>query len=378
MEPLNVRESNMTTLTLAKPSSQAAVPMAMRKRLVSVVTGGHQVAIFAEPIRGVFQIPSVLTTDDRQTVMTPHGELPVVSLAQALQVQLGTEIGDVAQERILVEIQVGERLAAIRVQSISRPLAIDESRFHHLPKVARPRDDYGLIQSLAVLHYELDNLRQALGLVIDPLVALGFPSTARDQQVHCPESNCGQQPPVGPESAAANATADGKRAGKQQHFAGGCGQVLVFIPEQIDPQEVDCAFGLPIAMVAEVTRVPPIVDLPVAAPLCAGYCFWRGKPIPIVRLAQAFFEPAQDEEISKLQRDRRLIVARTASGRFVGFVTRTQMQSMKAPVASSIQPKSLVGRPAYGMFRTEYGLMIIPNFDRILDGDWENESFGAS
>jgi len=62
-----------------------------------------------------------------------------------------------------------------------------------------------------------------------------------------------------------------------------------------------------------------------------------------------------------------LVVARVSGHRYIAFYTQTQMHSMNTPTSTPVDFPSVEGGPMLGSFKTEFGSMVIPDLDRILD-----------
>lgn len=270
----------MTTLTQNRPGLSAPPQATPTTRLVSVVAGGHELALVTDRVQGVFQLSPDHAGADLETVSTPSGEMPVVSLALALHRQLGAKVGDSSHERTLLAIRFQDETFAIRVQAVSRPILVEDRRFQKIPLIARPHDAFCLVSSLATINPLEEDPAQALRLVIDPVAALGARSPTPSSQLDEGEaSTFSHNFP----RTSASAVGTKERAGRR-----GSGQQQLFFPEQATT-EAEYVFGLPIAMVAEVVTVPKIVELPIEAPHFEGYAMWRGAPIPVLKLGDVFF-----------------------------------------------------------------------------------------
>jgi len=339
----------MTTLSQIKPAVKSTLSDAAEVRmLVNVTAGGHEFAIGTEHINGVYQMARSQMGKDLTVVETPEGELPVLSLADALSQELGMAVEGTENERALVVINYNGQVAAMRVGSVSRPIEVNDECFFGIPRVAHVNDTRNLVQSIAILDWENEDPSEAIRLVVDPLAVFGF-RVATDEML-----------------SQLRVTAEDANVGVNN----GKGQILAFSPENVARSEVEYVFCLPLSGVAEVISVYNAMEMPFKSSVFQGFIIWRNQPVPVVNLGESFGQTAMAEGQQRGRiRARRLIIARASGGRYVGFYTQKQMHSMKTPTASPVEFKSLENAPYFGAFETEFGAMVVPDLSRILDNN---------
>jgi chemotaxis signal transduction protein len=296
---------------------------------------------------------------DMDVLTTPEGELPVASLSTLLSLHLGLDLTPTESERALVAIRSGNQVATIRVGQVSRPIDIASEHWHRLPAVAHPSDKQQIFSHVVNVSPQSDDPDRALALVVDPIKALQFQVpdgvAAPTQRIDRPQFGAQDR-------FTAQAVIAGSIAQRR-----GSGQLLAFVPEDVPRQQLNFVFCLPLAAVAEVVNAHTVMHSPLSAGQFAGYILWRKIPVPIIKLGTAFGMSEVDEDRRAINRSRRLVIARTAGHRYVGFYTQTQMHSMKAPTASVTKFEELTGTPHLGAFKTDYGVMVIPDLNRLLD-----------
>lgn len=341
----------MTTSTTHSLTAATQMPLIEPKQqqVVTCVTGGYRFALPTTHLSGVYQVARQQMDKDMDVLTTPEGELPVASLSTLLSLHLGIDLQPSENERALVAIRSGNQVATIRVGQVSRPIDVASHHWYRLPKVAHPNDKHELFSHIANIAPEAKNPDEALALVIDPLKALQFHD---DRPQPSPDL-------TRPREASINHISPLRR---------GSGQLLAFVPEDVPRQQLNFVFCLPLASVAEVVTAHATMNSPILNDTFGGYILWRKMPVPIVKLGSAFGMNHVDKEKRKRQRGRRLVIARASGHRYVGFYTQTQMHSMKTPTSRATEFKELEGTPHLGAFKTDFGVMVIPNLEQLLDG----------
>lgn len=359
----NDEESDMTTSTISKnpafPATSQPRVAAAQDQVVTCVTGGYRFALPTTNLSGVYQVTRQQMGKDMDVLTTPEGELPVASLSTLLSLHLGLDLVPTDQERALVAIRSGRQVATIRVGQVSRPIDVASQHWHRLPEVAHPLDKRKLFSHIVNIAPQSDDPNEALALVVDPIAALQFDA---------------ETPKASPVSRGANSNGENESEIFPDGVLSptlpqrrGSGQLLAFVPEDVPRQQLNFVFCLPLAAVAEVVTAHAEMHSPLAHDEFAGYILWRKMPVPIINLGKAFGMSDFGDDQRQRQRARRLVIARTSGHRYVGFYTQTQMHSMKIPTASATRFDELSGSPHLGAFKTDFGVMVIPDLNRLLD-----------
>ena len=344
----------MTTLTSnTTASSEVALPQQALRQVSICTSGGFEFSLSTEFLAGVYQIPREQLADDLDIVDTPEGKMPVISAAKLFSDELGFELESYSSERDLVAIHADGNTVALRVENISRPVTLLENGWNAIPPVARPKDKEGIISAIATVNPEADHPNDALSVVVDPLVALGMETEQ--------SAAATQAKPAPPAKRVANAIEPQRR---------GSGQLLAFVPENVPRQDLNFVFCLPLAAVAEVVTELEVFDSPLNTEVFNGFVLWRKFPIPVVNFGACFGLDKTGAEKRERNRGRRLVVARASGHRYIAFYTQTQMHSMNTPTSTPVEFPSVEGGPMLGSFKTEFGSMVIPDLDRILEGDF--------
>ena len=315
---------------------------------------GQRFAIRTDHLAGVYQLTPKQVEQGVDRLETPQGDMPIVSLAELLSMQLNISMPVDPEDRSLLAIQVGDEMVALRTGQVSRPLVVPKSSFKTLPTIAHPTDETQIFSSVAIVDQEASSAVDALRLVFDPAIALGLKT--RD-------------------IADLETTTVQNASSAIQHAIGGkadvAGHLLIFMPE--DSIDVgDFIFALPLATVAEVATSHEVLSVCMASDTLAGYVYWRGRAVPVVRLGRSF--GMADQQVPDSHHDdsnrgaRRLVVTHTVGGQPVAFYAENSMQSVRIPVAESVAPESLSDRHVLGAFQTEMGTLVVPDLDSILTG----------
>lgn len=341
----------MTTTTSNTTTSAGLVLPQQGLSQVSIcVSGGFYFSLPTEFLAGVYQVPRNQMADDLEIVDTPEGKMPVVSAAKLFADELGFDLKASDSERELVAIRAEGTTVALRVDNIARPVSLAENGWHKLPPVANPKDKKGIISAIATINGNTDDPNEALSLVMNPLIALGIETQQATEAT-----------PARLPKRQANAIEPQRR---------GSGQLLAFVPENVPRQDLSFVFCLPLAAVAEVVTNHELFDSPLNTGAFSGFIFWRKIPVPVVNLGASFGLEKNDGDRRGRNRTRRLVIARASGHRYVAFYTQTQMHSMNTPTSTPVEFPSVEGGPMLGSFKTEFGSMVIPDLDRILDGDF--------
>jgi chemotaxis signal transduction protein len=352
--------TNTTNLTTAAVNAAVVSSNSNTQQLVTCVTGGYRFALPTTHLSGVYQVARQQLGTNLEVLSTPEGDLPVASLATLLSLHHGLDVTPSDQERALVAIRSGNKVATIRVGQLSRPIDASAQHWHRIPNVAHPAGKARLFSHITNINPQSDNPDEALTLVVDPLKALGF----ENDDSNSPLVKDAATAAAGltdltdlTESAGASATVPTRR---------GSDHLISFVPEDVPRQNLNFVFCLPLASVAAVVTSHPLMTAPFQNEIFSGYILWRKIPVPIIRLSAAFDMDSHDGEKRKNRRGRRLVIARASGHRYVGFYTQTQMHSMKIPTASTTNLAELKGHPHMGAFKTDFGVMVIPDLDSLL------------
>jgi chemotaxis signal transduction protein len=340
---MTILASNTTT------TSEVALAPKSPKQLSICVSGGFEFSLPTEFLAGVYQIPREQMADDLEIVDTPEGKMPVISAAKLFADELGFDIQPDAGERDLVAIQADGTTVALRVENISRPVTLPQNGWHTLPQIARPNDKQGIISAIAAINPAAVDPNEALSLVMNPLIALGI------------ETEQAEATPIDLPKRVSGAIEPQRR---------GSGQLLAFVPENIPRQDLNFVFCLPLAAVAEVVTTTELFESPLNTEVFNGFVLWRNIPIPVVNLGACFGLEKTDGEKRAKNRSRRLVIARASGHKYIAFHTQTQMHSMNTPTSTPVEFPSVEGGPMLGSFKTEFGSMVIPDLDRILQGEF--------
>lgn len=341
----------------SNPSKQSAV---------SVMVGGRELIMETDRLAGVYQLSRQQMENAGETVVTPKGEFPVVSLLERIRSTLGMRDATDDDSRALIAIEHNGSISMLKVGSVSRPFDIATDLIHPIPQIAKPTHDEGMIPSIANVKPDSDDSSEALRLVFDPLAVLGLQPIAS-------KSKSNQNGRTG--TAAVGATRN-RSAGSNRSNAvsgrRGKGQLLAFVPDDISRSDIEHVFCLPLAAIAEVVSTQAVLNTTLNSAVIDGYILWRKLPVPIVKLG-AVFGIESDGAIdggTENESDRRLVITRASGNRLVGFHTKLQMQTMKVPASAPRKLESMVGRPCLGSFKTDFADMVVPDLNRILNNDF--------
>lgn len=325
-------------------------------QFVRVRVGGAEFVMSTEYLSGVFQASRQHLLTDHNTVLTPKGEFPVVSMFDVFRNKLNLNIENF-EGKALIAVETDGQISMLRADSVSRPAVIKPEHVHPMPRVAHSSDDVGLIRSVVNVSPLEDNPNDSVRMLFDPRVALG--QAVADEPKDKPN-------PLPKEAASAIAAtvAATSRKGSASRSSGG--QLLAFIPEDVSRRDVEHVFCLPLTAVAEVITTQRSLNSIVSSDVFDGFVIWRKVPVPIVQLGKIFGFGSDDVS----EQSRRLVIARATGNRFVGFYAQPQMQTMKVPESIPGGVNALVGRPHRGCFRTELGELVVPDMDRIIDNEF--------
>jgi purine-binding chemotaxis protein CheW len=124
-------------------------------------------------------------------------------------------------------------------------------------------------------------------------------------------------------------------------------------------------FGLPIAMVREIVRVPDITSVPNAADYIEGVINLRGRIIPVVDLRKRFGE--QSPEPNKKNR----VVVVEMEHRAIGLLVNSASEVLKIPPSEIEAPQKVFeeGELGYitGVAKLKGRLVILLDLNRILE-----------
>jgi len=327
---------------------------------VRVRVGGLEFVMSTEHLSGVHQVSRQNRLTERGTVLTKEGEYPVVQLGQILSEKLNRKI-EYAAGRALISVDFGGKTSMLLTDSVSRPSKIRPEHVHPIAQIALNKGDE-LIRSVVNVDPSSDNPNDCVRLCFDPRVAVG----------HSVPMVVDNKPNLLPKEAA-SAIAVAVAASKKSDATGAkrSNQLLAFIPEDIATGEVEHVFCLPLTAIAEVITTQPNLNDNASNEVFDGFVLWRKVPVPIVRLGKIFGFKSDENVVAT---SRRLVVARAPGNRFIGFYAKAQMQTMKVPESVGGKSGAFTGRPHLGCFRTELGEVVVPDIDRILNGDFKTGS----
>ncbi|HMD31130.1 MAG TPA: chemotaxis protein CheW [Candidatus Acidoferrales bacterium] len=123
-------------------------------------------------------------------------------------------------------------------------------------------------------------------------------------------------------------------------------------------------FGVPIAMVREIVRLPEITAVPNAAEFIEGVINLRGKIVPVVDLRKRFKDVAIENG-----RKSRILVAEV-EGQSVGLIVNSASEVLKIPPADVEVPRNLFseGELSYisGVGKLNGRLILILDLNKVL------------
>jgi purine-binding chemotaxis protein CheW len=123
-------------------------------------------------------------------------------------------------------------------------------------------------------------------------------------------------------------------------------------------------FGLPIAIVREIVRVPEITSVPNAPEYIEGVINLRGRIIPVIDLRKRF-----GQEATTLSKKSRIVVVEL-NGRTVGLIVNSASEVLKLPPSEIEQPHTVFqeGELDYitGVGKLQGRLVILLDLNRIL------------
>jgi purine-binding chemotaxis protein CheW len=287
--------------------------------LLAFVVSGQEYALPLEQIEEVIRLPADITLLPRAdpvvvgTVARAGKLLPLLSL----QLLLGLKSGETRQRPRVVIARIGTHRVGLVVDAVSAILRVDESMIDPVPAVLSRGASEARIQAIC----RLDGGKKLVSiLAADHLVRDDLTSQLMKQS-------------GGMEQDVANET-DGADIE----------QFLVF---RLGEQE----FGLPIAVVTEVTMLPEkLTPLPRAPAFVEGVMNLRGQVLPVIDQRQRFLGEAASGK-------RRRVVVVSMGDIQAGFVVDMVSEVLRVPA------RSLRAAPDLGNGETRV-------FDRIanLDG----------
>lgn len=123
-------------------------------------------------------------------------------------------------------------------------------------------------------------------------------------------------------------------------------------------------FGVPIALVYEIVRIPQITSIPEAPACVEGVINLRGKIIPVIDLRKRF-----GEKVIGADRKNRILVAEVEGNR-VGLIVDSASEVLKIPPSEIDAPPSVVeeGELSYitGVGKLNGRLIILVELGKIL------------
>jgi len=123
-------------------------------------------------------------------------------------------------------------------------------------------------------------------------------------------------------------------------------------------------FGVPIAMVREIVRLPEITAVPNAAEFIEGVINLRGKIVPVVDLRKRFKDATPESE-----KKSRILVAEV-DGQSVGLIVNAASEVLKIPPSEVEVPRNLFseGELSYisGVGKLGGRLILILDLTKVL------------
>lgn len=123
-------------------------------------------------------------------------------------------------------------------------------------------------------------------------------------------------------------------------------------------------FGLPIAIVREIVRVPEITSVPNAPEYIEGVINLRGRIIPVVDLRKRF-----GQEAATLNKKSRIVVVEL-NGRAVGLIVNSASEVLKLPPSEIEKPHNVFQEGELdfitGVGKLQGRLVILLDLNRIL------------
>ena len=123
-------------------------------------------------------------------------------------------------------------------------------------------------------------------------------------------------------------------------------------------------FGLPIAMVREIVRVPEITSVPNVPDYVEGVINLRGRIIPVVDLRKRFGQKSPEPD------KRNRIVVVEVENRAIGLLVHSASEVLKVPPSEIEEPQNVFqeGELSYvsGVAKLKGRLVILLNLPRLL------------
>ena len=337
MNILTTSQAPLTNLALAKVDVNKAV-----RKIVTVSTGNAHFGVDTKLIRNVVQIGDAVFSDNRQSIVMGDEKISVVSLKDF--VDDGTDDGitpeaDTSNTLLIVRSPSRQKSLAIRVDSVSRPIVVENESFYALPSCVYNDQQNEFVESLALTHSEANEVE--LRLIINPLKPFGLD----DQQAKIEKS-------VG-------------RLAKAVPIANGSkGQMVVFAPAGVG-SDLNFQLCLPLPSVAEIiqTDEKSMIGLPMPLPKLTGMVMWREVPVPVIDLAGQF----NLDRVAEKTSNSRLMVCNLGQGQHVAFYTQVQIKTLRTPDATQTDVAWLHGVPKLASVESEYGLLVVPDLKSILN-----------
>ena len=336
MNTINTQISPATNLTPVKTKVKKAV-----RKIVTVSTGESRFGVNTKLIRNVVQTSDAVFADNRQSIMMGDEKIAVIPL---------NDFVDDASDTLDVETDTGKTLLilrspsrqkslAIQVDSVSRPMMIENENFYSLPNCIYHNQQNEFVESLALSYSDTDEI--TMRLVVNPLKPFGL-----DEKQTKIENTAGRL-----DKAAAV-------------VSGTKGQMVVFAPAGVG-SDLDFQLCLPLPFIAEIiqTNEQPMLPLPLSLPKLNGMVMWRGIPVPVVDLAGLFGLDLVPED--KL--DSRLVVCHIGQGQHIAFHAQSQIKTLRVPEATQTDPAWLHGMPKLAAVETKYGVLVVPDLKSILN-----------
>ena len=337
MNTLTTSQNPVANLALAKAKAKVAV-----RKIVTVSTGEAQFGVDTKLIRNVVQVSDAVFADHRQAIIMGDEKIAVIPLNDFVDdatAALSLE-ADTGNTLLIVRSPARQKSLAIRVDSVSRPVAVDDEDFYSLPSCIYGNQQNEFVESLALTRSETGEVE--LRLIVNPLKPFGLD----DEQARI-EKSAGQL-------AKAAAVIDGTK-----------GQMVVFAPAGVG-SDLDFQLCLPLPFIAEIiqTNEKSMLPLPMSLPKLTGMVMWRDIPVPVIDLAGQF----NLDRVAEDKSGSRLVVCHLGQGQHVAFFTQVQIKTMRTPDATQTDSASLQGLPKLTAVETEYGVLLVPDLKSILNG----------
>jgi len=126
-------------------------------------------------------------------------------------------------------------------------------------------------------------------------------------------------------------------------------------------------FVMPVESVQRVVHAVEITRLPKAPPICLGLINYKGEILPVVDISRRFHLPERGIEV-----DRYFIIVRSKARKFA-LVTDDIGSVIEVSPENIVMPTEIIAGMEYlsGIMKLQYGMMLIPDLDKLLTDEEE-------